>query len=377
MKALGPIAQLLVVGSLTLNSAALGAPRGAPAADTQSAPAAATTAEPPIPAEYQQEERAGLRFAYHPSARDAVRPLLEQAESIRAEIRVALGAEVLRVVDIRVAWGATDLSRLGAPDTSGVRSPDAAARLAIDLEAVARAGSEPTLGLFRQELSMAGLGELGGARPLPVWLASGFGASFAGKPSLRERLGLGWALSRDRLIPVQGLDVALGRGGSDAALGAVQAADWVGFLRNRAGSDGFAELVRRLGMGESVGAAMQASFGASLNELEARWRADLGWRAVFVPLLLGGLCGAGLGLGLVAWWRRMRRRRALRREELARLHERARAEAQRPLPVAVRLVKIDPEETSLAAALHLRTREEHADPDVPKISHEGQWHTLH
>jgi hypothetical protein len=377
MRAPSPVARLVILSSLGLGPIAWAGPQGQTPA-VEEGPAVSSALGPSaIPAEYLREERGGLRFAYHPSARDAVRPLLEQAESLRDEIRRALGADVLGSVDVRIAWGPTDLSRHG---TSPGREPASAARaprLAIDLESAARESSDRALELFRREMAVVGLGELAGAGSLPTWLATGFGASFAGAPGLRERFGLGWALSHDSLIPVQGLDVALGRGGADAALGAAEAADWVGFLRTQAGSSALADLVRRLGTGQSVGNAMEASFGASPTELEARWRADLARRAVFVPLFLGGLLVAALVLGALAWWRRIRRRRALRREELLRLRERARAEAERLVPVHVRLVKLEPDETPLAAALHFGAREERSDPDVPKIAHDGQWHTLH
>src|SRR5690606_20854582 len=67
---------------------------------------------PPTPPEYLSHEAGGIRFHYHPSARERVRILIEEAPAIQATLSDLLGAPVLTEVEVRVAVGPGDFARV-------------------------------------------------------------------------------------------------------------------------------------------------------------------------------------------------------------------------------------------------------------------------
>jgi hypothetical protein len=106
--------------------------------------------------------------------------------------------------------------------------------------------------------------------------------------------------------------------------------------------------------------------------LDARWRADRARRYAFVPALLGLLFVVGLLAGAWSW---------LRRSRAARVGPRVREGRRERAAAAVKPARTPAKVTAAArlaagrgkdAAIHIPR-----DPEVPKVEHNGEWHTLH
>jgi hypothetical protein len=365
----------------------------------QAQPAAASTAGVPrprdapllgkpvelaaLPAEYLQHDEAGVRFAYHPSARDRVRPLIEMAEHVRAALRRDLGQPVLATAEVRVAMSAADLGRItpfasGAPGTSFSELK----LLVIDLSS--SPGSEPpdAREVFRHGMAHLALDELSAGRALPRWLHEGFAASFSDRPDLSSSLALGWAAFSGRLVPLGSMDAALRDADADDPLAAAQAEDFVRYLLDDARGAAFPDLVARLARGEDSQSALRGAYGPNEQKIETSWRKDLARRTVFAPLLVVGLALSLLLFGGIQWHRR-RRPKPAPAESAMTLPD---AALPRPLrshapELRVRVIQVqraehdaDADDEELLRELALG--EPHSE-DVPKVSHNGRWHTLH
>lgn len=349
---------------------------------------------PPLPPEYLQEEHDGLRFAYHPSARDQVRPLVEAAASQRAELGRLLGRRVLTRAEVRFGLGLTDLSRItpyvvGSPSSS---FPELSL-VVVDLGAVEPDGSEARDALGHGLAHLA-LDEVTRAATVPRWLHEGLALHLGPGSVAHASIKLGARALRHELLRLEELDSALG--GHDPALtlaASAQAADWLGFLLEPERAELFPKLVARLAQGERATSALSATYGAPAARLEAAWRADLARRAVFAPVLGAGLLAAAVLLAASYGLRRLLRARAAR---TATAPTKPRV-VLRPAPApndgprhlviesvegsgagpelrvhVVRIQADDPLEDEL-----LSGRPHPADDELPRVSHEGRWHTLH
>jgi hypothetical protein len=67
---------------------------------------------PAVPPEYLHEKTDGFEFDYHPSVRERVRPLVEDAARARAELEAILGRAVLPSVVVRIGESVVDLERV-------------------------------------------------------------------------------------------------------------------------------------------------------------------------------------------------------------------------------------------------------------------------
>lgn len=338
---------------------------------------------PPVPAEYLIHEQAGLRFAYHPSARDRVRALIDASTQLRQALRRELGRPVLAAVEIRVAVQQTDFARIaprsgptasgpgraGPPDGVAVLSLAELSLLVMNLDTTTGSDHTEPEAAFRHGLAHLALDEALGGASVPRWLHEGYAVHVAGELRLGPAAELSMAALRGRLVPWDDLDGQLAESLGPDPVGREQAADAVSFLTSVDDGEPFRRLVAQSRRGIPFGEALTGAYGAGRRHLERRWRSSLAWRAVFMPLLAGGLAVALLGT-VVA--RRMRRR-ALRR---AAARQVARPPSPRkPLVRQQTASTVDRgDEQLLADAVALG---EQADPEVPKVSHEGQWHTLH
>ena len=319
---------------------------------------------PPLPPEYLQHDADGIRFAYHPSARERVRVLIEEAAGIRDELARDLGADVLRSVDVRVAVEGADLARVVpayAPQGSGVIAFTELSLIALSLSTGSSSGSQQALASFRRGLAFLALDEATGAQGLPRWFRIGYALNFAGQASLGRARSLWWASMQDQLIPLVDLDWYLSDRAAYSSVAAAQAADFARFLLEGERAEAFPALVGELREGKSFDDALRVSHQVDLHLLELAWREDVARHRAFLPVLLGSTALWLLIVAGVALRRRWPRRRGR--------HERTLKTPQ------VRIVKIarkqvDPTPVGVSGA-------EAEGPDVPKVSHNGRWHTLH
>ncbi|WP_437276918.1 hypothetical protein WME90_37555 [Sorangium sp. So ce375] len=343
----------------------------APAASVD---ASAAPAIPPPPPAYHTEDLGWIEFAYHPSTRDRVRPLIARAGDIRAELGALLGRNVLAApVKVRIADVPAELDDLVPGGLAGPATAVSfgALRLAV-LSASPRLGVEtPDLeGAFRHALAHLALDEATGGAVVPRWFHEGFAAHAAGDRVARRAQALSVAALRGRLLPLDELE-ASSPGAEEAAgsLAYAQAADVVRFLVDGERRQGFARALAHVRAGVPLEAALRAAYASTGRELELAWRADVARRYGFVPVLAGSLLVLGL---LISGGLAVRRRRAKRSPPAPAPRRRFRAAPE------ARHRPARPSTVQLVATLGARHRNEaDGDADVPKVEHNGQWHTLH
>jgi hypothetical protein len=323
---------------------------------------------PPPPPEYLGHEAEGIRFRYHPSARERVRPLFEKATLIRAELANTLGYETLESLEVRVAIGPTDFQRImpkGAPLGTRVLAVSELGVLLMSLGGPDPLDVEPS---FRHGMAHLALGEVAGSDVLPRWFHEGFAVSFSGEDSMARSRRLWWGAMRKQLAPMADLDWSLSDDADRAAVALAQAADFVRFLSEDAGHEGLPGLLREVRSRRQLDAALAAAFLADEAALQRRWREQLARRKAFAPVLTGGI----LLWMLVALTTLMRRRWREQRSA-----EQAAEQRVSPKPATVASARRAAREPKLSAKARTAKVVASVEPEVPKVSHNGRWHTLH
>ena len=108
---------------------------------------------------------------------------------------------------------------------------------------------------------------------VPAWLNEGLAMRFE-RGSQFESGDLRRALRRGRLLPVSQMNSVPGRP-DDVRLFYAQSASLVRYMLDAHGDGAMKALLARLNAGDSIGDAVQASYGAGLDVIESRWRARL------------------------------------------------------------------------------------------------------
>lgn len=321
---------------------------------------------PPLPPEYLTEERGGIRLSYHPSARDRVRLLIDEAEPVRAELSELLGQVVLADLDVRVARGSSDFERIvpaGSRRGSAVLAFSQLRLLVMSLRASPSTGRDVTAA-FRRGLAHLALDEVVGERPLPHWFRLGFALHVDGRDSVSRGRALWWASMQQQLIPVVDLDWHLARVAHPDSVAVAEAADFVSFLISGEREGQLPRLLEAVGETDRFDEALARAYETSAPALESSWRRDLAKHKAFLPVLLIGT-GLWIALGLLAYGRR---RLSKREEDDA-------EDGKRRRRVVVR--SVDTEERSKRSERKRAPTTELPEPEVPKVSHDGRWHTLH
>jgi len=377
MSFLRRLGTILVAATVALASAAAGGSGGSgfgvrPALEAPEPSGFDALRKPPIPVSFLSHDGGWIQFQYPPSARDRVGPLIAQADDLRAELAEDLGQTPLDGIEIRVARGSEEMVTLapqGASSgsaTSGLTYP----KMKLIVLSLGTVGAPDPIDLgdgFRRELARLALQDAVGGSWLPSWFVERFARHF-GRDADWDR---GWTLYRaavrHRTYTTSELDYALEKGGAGAALALAQGTDFVGYLLKPERRTKFSAAIERLRQGEAFDAALAAGYGTDLLTLEREWRGEVQRRATLVTILVGVGVPALL---LVAWgvFRAIRRRRVRLRAPSQSIEKASRSGA-----------------SSEAARVHivLSRRDERMDPpviaesEIPKVEHEGQWHTLH
>ena len=325
--------------------------------------------KPPIPVSFLSHEGGWIEFQYPPSARDRVSSVIAQADELRAELTEALGQTPLEDVEVRVARSIEEMTTLApsaaAPD--GQQTSIAYPKLRLIVLSLGTGGSTELASAFRFELARLALWQAVGGRPLPVWFSEGFASRFAREGEWARDWHLFRASLRRRMHDTAELDRAFEKGGAAKELAAAEAADLLGFLLKPEKTAKFAAAIERLRQGDDLGSALGAGYGTDLAALEREWRSGVGRRATLFTIFGGvGLPAVALLGYAIARATRRRRLNALNKPK-TRKQGRGRAALDAP---RVHIV--------------LSRREERIDPallapeaEVPKVEHEGEWHTLH
>lgn len=311
---------------------------------------------PPPPPEYLSHDADGIRFRYHPSARERVRILIEEAPAVQARLRGLLGLAVLDDVEVRVAVGPGDFARVvpaTAPRGSDVLALGDRAVLVLSLPSAPVSASQVRAD-FRRGMAYLALDEASEQRTLPRWFRIGFAHHFAGDGQLARHRALWWASMERRLLPLADLDWYLTEPPAADSVPGAQAVDFVAFLLE-ADPAGFPALLEAVRAGDDLEDALGLAYQRGLPGLERDWRSHLARHEAFLPI---GVAGTALwvllALGVIV-------RRRWRRREVAQERPSSRVAPGRPRPARER-----------------RTPKiELPEPEVPKVSHDGRWHTLH
>jgi hypothetical protein len=343
---------------------------------------------PAVPRGFNTADRDWIHFSYPPSTRERVEPLIVAADSIRTELAARLGQPVLRNVHVRIARTPGEMTTLapeGAPYpkyASGVAYSDIGLVL-LTLAPENTSELHDVVEIFRHELAHIALDDAAlGSHRVPYWFNEGLAVHLSGESSLVRLRALSTATLAGRLIPLARLEHGFPPDAATAELAYAESADVVRFLLRQQDRERFPALIARLREGQVFGAAMRDAYGLDLVSLEYEWREEVGKRYSFFPILFSGtLVWVGV---LVLFFLGFRRRRKQSRETLERwAREEAFAELSRARAVAAQQPRVH-----IVLPGHQMNQESPQelpamppppplDIDVPKVEHDGQWHTLH
>jgi hypothetical protein len=346
---------------------------------------------PGIPAGFNTYDGGWIKFVYHPSIRERVQPLIADAAAARTMLTEWVGQPVLSEVRVMVARTPGEMATLAPvnapyPDyAAGVAYPEVGLVL-LTIKPV-HANAQHELGeVFRHELAHVALEDAVGGRPVPRWFNEGFAVMASGETSFVRVQTLFTATVSDNLLTLGQLERTFPADENQAGIAYAEAADVVRFLVRREDQHRFRGLVSRLRDGETMDSALLNSYGEETSTLESEWREDVAKRFTFYPVLFSGTTIWAATLGLFALgWRKKRRKAAAtlarwEREEAAEDEARRRlalrADSAPPAPrvhiVLARSQSDDAPPVIPPAALHRLP-----EIEVPKVEHDGQWHTLH
>jgi hypothetical protein len=334
---------------------------------------------PPVAVGFSTYDGGWIRITYHPSSRERIEPLLAAADEAKRDLEDWIGRPVLNKVRVDVARTPGEMATLaphGAPYpdyASGVAYPEIGLVL-LTLTPRFPAENLDLTQVFRHELAHVALSAAVGSHPIPRWFNEGFAVMASGETSFERMWTLSTATISDRLLPLSQVERSFPSDENKASIAYAEAADVVRFLIRREDRHRFRALVSELGDGRTLDRAAREAYGVDLVTLEHEWREAVAKRYTFWPILCSGtVVWAGV-MGLFVWgWRKRRARskatlarwardearedRLRRLEENARIHivlQRAPNEITTPLPSGA------PTEI-----------------DVPRVQHDGTWHTLH
>lgn len=354
----------LCAGLSLCSTLAVGVPREA-RAEVDDEPFA-----PPMPPEYLVHDGGWLRVLYHPSARDRLRPLFERLERTQGELRTLLRSDVLTSLEVRVAALPAEAARV-APSRPSHEAGHEAGRASsvghlvwprerLVVAFLTRPGEEGWRSpdelehALRRSIATVALAQATSGAEVPRPFREGFAEAFAGSG---ERTGtLVHALLSRALVPAAELDAALTSGDpARRRVAEAQAGDLLSrLLEERGGRERLASLTEQLRGGASFDDALRASWGSDLATLDAGWRRDVARRLVFAPALVLALLVTTLSVMVRRLLRARREREARKRLEASTRTERRR--------------RVSP-------ALERRAKPRRGG--VPKVEHDGRWHTLH
>lgn len=334
---------------------------------------------PAIPANYTQKDLGWLLLSYPASAQERVEPVIRDAETIKADLQATLGQAVLSHVDVRIARNAQDMATLAPAEAP---PPAYAAGVAysslhlvlISLTPPGPAGDGTDVEeVFRHEMAHVALEDATLGHHVPRWFNEGFAIHASGEnPFMRWKTLQDATLSK-KILPLSEIDQGFPNDNYEVSIAYAESTDFVRFLVRRSDEKRFVSLIDRVRSGASFDRAMGDAYSTNLRKLEFEWREDLNNRFTLTPVLLGGsLLWVGLAAMMaMAWWKKRRRAK----ETLARWEREEHA-----MDVAhARMMKEEREREQLAeSAATLGDKSAlRAVSGLPKINHDGDWHTLH
>jgi hypothetical protein len=330
---------------------------------------------PALPDTDQVRDLGWLRIAYPPSAHERVQPLLDEADDVKAQLADELGQAVLtRPVEVRIARSPEDMAEL-AP--SEIPPPTYASAVALPglrlvlLSMRAPVSDEGTNlpELFRHELAHIALDDAVGSKHVPLWFNEGFAVHASNEDPYERLQALTGASLSKSLVPLHDLDQSFPADHYEVSIAYAESADFVRYLLRQADRGRFAAMIERTHKGEEFDHALTDAYGSDSRRLEYQWREELAKRYTFWPVLLSGSVVWVVVLALVAAGLVRKKRRD--RATLARWEREEREETEEVARRAAITAALQTEPPPRAPESRPIT------PSIPKIEHEGDWHTLH
>jgi hypothetical protein len=321
---------------------------------------------PPLPASYQVRRAGFLTISYPSSIYERMQPLIDKVEGWKAKLADDFGQGVLMdPVEVRIARSWDDMAAL-APRDIGV-PPYASGVTYRSIRLVLLSLTEPASGgeptdletVFHHELAHVALEDAVAGRHVPRWFNEGLAIHESDEhPLLRTKALWDATLSRT-ILPLAELDRSFPERSDQVNVAYAESADVVRFLLRGGDRVRFAGLIERVRRGESFDRGITDAYGTDVRRLEYQWREECAKRYTFAPMLASGSFIWVLVFGVLVVGYRRRRRQA--QETLARWEREERALAQPVETVADEAAFSDPSRV----------------PGLPKIEHDGNWHTLH
>ena len=322
-----------------------------------------------------------IKFTFHPSVRERIEPLIAEADRVRQDLADRLGQPVLKSVRVDIARTAGEMETL---TPAGAPYPTYAEGVAYSSLGLVLLTLNPRYAnanydlkqVFRHELAHVALHDAVGEADVPRWFNEGFAVLASGETSFDRMWELYTATLADRLIPLSEVERSFPSDETKASVAYAEAVNVVRFLVRREEAHRFRSLIQNLREGNDLDHATRHAYAIDLKTLEHEWREDVAKRYTFWPVLFSGTAVWAFALGLfVIGWRKRRKRARVTLERWAR--DEARDDAMRRLREEARVhIVLSPSPQAVQTPVPIP----HTVPEpveVPRVQHDGEWHTLH
>lgn len=333
---------------------------------------------PAKPTSYLEQTEDGFLFVYHPSAHDRVRAIIPSVMQTRFRIREQLGKDVLAAIEIRVAALPEEMRTLGpTEDFSHYASTIAFSKYKLVVTSLGspRSLERNDLGpALAHALAHVALDEVVEDHSVPLWFHEGYAAHVAGDGRSARAQRLVFATLQERLYGFADMQARFPVDAPESSLAYAHAADLTRFLLEKPNQKNFHLLLEKTRTGDSFDTALPAAYGMPTANLEMVWHGSMARRYAFLPIFLAAMailagCAAVITAKKIVVQRRARQEKPTR-EVAQHLPESERISA---IEMVVARAERMPQQTrgeSTGALIPLET-------EVPKVEHEGDWHTLH
>lgn len=311
-----------------------------------------------------------LTVSYPAGMGERMEGVLADAPSFKAELEERFAQPILLHAEVRLARTPEELAELSprkSPPPAyavGVAYPSVELAVLCNVEPHTYEGAN-LVETFRHEMVHLALNDAVQGRHVPLWFNEGISVVFSGERSVDRMSTLENASLSGTLLPLAELDRNFPPDfGVNVAY--AESADFTRFLMRDEDRGRFSALISRVRGDEAFDRALGDAYGSDTRKLEYQWRDNLSSRFTVWPAILGGslLWVAAIGVMIAAWVRRRRKAKAT----LARWaeEEAAQERMRRALIAAVR-----PEEPQQEFASTM------VQGELPRVEHDGDWHTLH
>lgn len=346
-------------------------------------------AEVPAPPDgFNTYDGGWLRIAFPPSKRHRIQPLIREADAFRERLREVFGHPVLNRVSVHVGRTPGEMAALAPPESPFPKYAEGVAypRLGLILLTIdpKYPNTQHDLGeVFRHELAHLALHDALGGRHVPRWLNEGFAIHLSGESSIERMQTLWTATLSETLIPLEQLDRHFPDDIVQTPIAYAESADVVRYLLRTRYNQRFVAMLRRVRGGQPFASAMNDAYGFDVygvgeNSLEDEWRRDVAKRYSFWPVLFSGsmVWVGALGLFVVGYYRRRKQQRVTLDRWAVEEEAAERRSAASAMPTGRMHIVLAPKDGASGAVVS-EFKKPSRDLDVPKVEHEGSWHTLH